>query len=106
MHSDDTYKLTIVTHRDQKVFLISVMNSRNSVAYVQRQENTLLRQFRDFVKVYIDDIIVKSKSFNEHIFHLRQIFQLFVNKNIELNSLKVFFKLFENHIVETKNERA
>ena len=90
IHSDDTYKLTIVTHRDQEIFLVSVMSCRNSIAYVQRQMNTLLRQFQSFAKIYIDDIMIRSKSLNEHIFHLRQIFLLFVKKNIDLNSIKIF----------------
>ena len=90
MHFDDTYKLTMMTHRGQKIFLISVMSCRNSIAYVQRQMNTLLRQFQSFAKIYIDDIVIRSKSLNEHIFHLRQVFFLFVKKNIDLNSIKVF----------------
>ena len=90
MHSDDTYKLTVMTHKDQETFLVPIMNCRNSVAYVQRQMNTLLRQFRDFAKAYIDDIVVRSKSLTEHINHLRQLFRLFVCKNIELNLVKIF----------------
>ena len=90
MHFDDTYKLTMMTHKNQKIFLISVMSCRNSIAYVQRQMNTLLRQFQSFAKIYIDDIVIKSKFLNEHIFHLRQVFFLFVKKNIDLNSIKIF----------------
>ena len=102
MHFDDTYKLTIVTHKDQEIFLISVMSCRNSVAYVQRQMNTLLRQFRDFVNVYIDDIVVKSKSLTEHIDHLRQLFRLFVCKNIDLNLVKIFLDYSKVTLLEQR----
>lgn len=89
MHPDDTYKLTVVTHRGQETFLVPVMGCRNSVAYVQRQMDTLLRRL-EFARAYIDDIVVRSKSLQEHLSHLRQLFNLFVNKNIGLNPVKVF----------------
>ena len=89
MHSANTYKLTVVTHRDQETFLVSIMNCRNSVTYVQRRMNILLRQLQ-FAKAYIDDIVIRSKFLTEHINHLRQLFRLFVIKNIDLNFVKVF----------------
>ena len=95
MHSSDIYKLTVVTHRGQKIFLISVMNCRNSVVYVQRQMNVLLRRLQKFVKTYINDIVIKFKSLREHIYHLRQLFNLFVNKNINLNFIKIFLDYLE-----------
>ena len=90
MHSNDTYKLTVMIHKDQETFLISVMNCRNSVTYVQRQMNILLRQLKHFAKIYIDDIIVRFRSLAKHIDYLRQLFILFVRKNIELNLIKIF----------------
>ena len=95
MHSSDIYKLTVMTHRKQKIFLISIMSCRNSVVYVQRQMNVLLRRLQEFVKIYIDEIVVKFKSLHERIYHLRQLFNLFVNKNINLNSIKIFLDYFE-----------
>ena len=81
---------------------MSVMSCRNSVAYVQRQMNTLLRQFRDFAKVYIDDIVVRSKSLTEHISHLRQSFRLFVRKNIDLNLVKIFLSYSKVTLLEQR----
>jgi hypothetical protein len=90
IHSNDVYKQTIVTHREQKTFLIHIMNNRNSIAYVQRQMNILLNDLRKFVKVYINDIICRSKSFAEHLKHLRVLFRIFRRKEIIINSLKIF----------------
>ena len=89
-HPDDVYKQTIVTHRGQETFLVPVMRNRNSIPYVQRQMNDILRAFRQFVKVYIDDVIVKSNSLKEHLTHLRIVFNLFVKFNIIIKSTKVF----------------
>lgn len=38
----------------------------------------------------IDDIIVRLSSFDEHIYHLRQNFQLFVDYNISIKPSKTF----------------
>ena len=102
MHSNDTYKLTVMTHRNQETFLVSIMSCRNSVAYVQRQMNILLRQLRHFAKTYIDDIVVRFRSFAKHIDHLRQLFTLFVKKNIGLNPIKVFLDYSEITLLEQR----
>jgi hypothetical protein len=92
IHSNDVYKQTIVTHREQKTFLISIMKNRNFVTYVQRQMNILLNELRKFVKTYIDDIICRSKTFREHLKHLRILFRIFLRKDITINSLKTFLR--------------
>jgi hypothetical protein len=90
VHSNDVYKQTMMTHREQKIFLILIMRNRNSIAYVQRQMNILLNDLRKFVKAYIDDIICKSKTFREHLKRLRILFRIFLRKKIIINSLKTF----------------
>jgi len=42
----------------------------------------------DFVRVYIDDIIIFSKSFEEHLVHLREVFTILLRKKILLNPEK------------------
>lgn len=36
--------------------------------------NHVLRDCKDFAEVYIDDVVVYSKSWSEHIQHLRKVF--------------------------------
>jgi hypothetical protein len=92
IHSNDAYKQTVVTHREQRIFLIFIMNNRNFVTYVQRQMNILLNEFRKFVKIYIDDIICKSKTFQKHLNHLKILFRIFLKKEIIINSFKTFLE--------------
>ncbi len=92
VHSKDVYKQTIMIHREQKIFLIFIMNNRNSIAYVQRQMNILLNDLRKFVRAYIDNIICRSKTFQEHLNHLRILFRIFLKKEIIINSLKTFLE--------------
>lgn len=91
-HSKDIYKQIVITHKEQETFLVSVIKNRNSMSYVQRQMNTILRDFRTFVKVYIDDVVIKSRFLKDHLKHLRIIFQLFVKLNIVIKSIKIFLK--------------
>ena len=53
------------------------MNFCNNSAYVQRQTNRLLRDYCDFTKTYVVNIIIFNKTLNEHIKHLIKIFNLF-----------------------------
>ena len=89
-HSNDAYKQTIVTFRDQEIFLVSIMSNRNSVLYVQRQMNQILRHVRHFAKTFINDIVIKSRSFSDHIIHFRSIFKIFSRLNISIKLIKVF----------------
>ena len=43
------------------------------------------------VEVYIDDIVVKSKTWIEHIQHLEKVFRLMRAYNIKLNPSKCAF---------------
>ena len=90
IYFDDVYKQIIVTHKEQEIFFVSIMKNKNSILYVQRQMNDILRIFRQFVKVYIDDVIIRSNSLKEHLTHLRIVFNLFVKFNIAIKSIKVF----------------
>ena len=47
----------------------------NSVPCVQRQMDIQLKESTEFCKVYIDDIVVASVSFEEHLLHSEAPFQ-------------------------------
>ena len=63
----DRYKQTVVTHRGQETFNVPLMGYCNSPAYVQRQTDKLLREFKEFAKGYVDDIVIFSKTLQEHL---------------------------------------
>ena len=65
------------------------MGFKNSPAYVQRQIDILLRKY-PWAKAYIDDVIVASKTLEEHVQHLRLLFQLFSSVGISINPTKAF----------------
>ena len=84
------HKFTIVTHREQKKFNVIFMNYKNSFSYVQRQTNKLLRSYKQFVKTYVNDIIIHFKILQKHLNHLRTFFQMFKIKRISLIVTKFF----------------
>jgi hypothetical protein len=91
---DDRHKLTIISHRDQKQFNVCVMSYKNSSSYVQRQTNLMLKDLRDFVRAYMNDIVIFFKTLNDHLFHLRQVFERLWHYNVVLNSKKAFLNYF------------
>ena len=57
----------------------------------------------DFVVVYLDDLNVFSRNFNEHLKHLREVFERLRNAGLKLKAKKCqFFKkelAFLGHVV-------
>ena len=68
------------------------MKFKNSFAYVQKQIDFMLKNFRDFVKIYINDIVFFSTFLNQHIEHLNKNFQRFFKYNVILSLKKFFFE--------------
>ena len=82
----------MITHRDQKQFNVEIMKFKNTSSYVQREIDNIFREFKEFCRVYIDDIIIFSKTLNEHIEHFHKIFELFDRLHISLSSTKSFLE--------------
>ena len=103
VHSNDRHRLTVVTHKEQKTFNVVVMRYRNSLVYVQKQIDRILRFCRHFARAYIDDIVIFFKFMNEHISHLKYIFKFMLENNISINFVKTFLNfsfvtLLEQHV--------
>ena len=54
----------------------------------------MLRPFKDFIKVFIDNIIIFSRILIEYLSYLRQIFELFRNRRVSLLLIKLFINYF------------
>lgn len=90
VHRSDRHKLTVVTHRGQESFNVAVMGYKNSPAYVQRQIDRVLRAYRKFARAYIDDIVIFSRTLEEHCQHLRAVFGVLKENNISIKPSKAF----------------
>ena len=68
------------------------MKFKNFFAYVQKQIDFMLKNFREFVKTYIDDIVFFSIFLDQHIEHFDKGFQRFFKYDVILSSKKSFFE--------------
>ena len=64
----------------------------NAPATFQRAMDNILRKIKEkFVLVYLDDIIIFSKSYDEHLQHLQQVFDLLKEAQLKINPEKCHF---------------
>ncbi|KAK3485052.1 uncharacterized protein B0T23DRAFT_327432, partial [Neurospora hispaniola] len=53
--------------------------------------NILLREYKDYFKIYINNIVITSDLVKDYIKYLNTIFILFILKNIVLSLKKFYF---------------
>ena len=102
IYFNDRHKLTVVNHKKQKNFNVTVMNYKNSSTYVQRQIDRLLREYRHFVKTYVNDIVVFFRTKIEHETHLRKVFSMLDKNNISIKSIKIFLSYSSISLLDQK----
>jgi hypothetical protein len=70
---------------------ITIIKYKDSPLYVQRMIDIILRSYRQFIRYYVDDIVIFSKIFKEYIEYLDTIFELFNRIEITFKNLKIYF---------------
>ena len=68
------------------------MSYKESSLYSQQMTNKILQSYRDFAQLYIDDLIIFSKTLKNHKKHLSIIFSLFDKFEISLNKIKIYLE--------------
>ena len=84
------HKLSVVSHRGLEQYNVALMEYKNSPAYVQRKMDNLLRDLRSFVRTFIDNIVIFSKTFKDHLVHLDKVFSRLEDLHITLKSSKSY----------------
>ena len=86
MHPESREKTAFVTHNGLYEFNVMPFGLTNSGASFQRRMGHILRglEYR-FALIYIDDIVIFSKSFEEHLTHLEEVFRRLRDANAKLN---------------------
>ena len=100
----DVPKTAFNTRYGKYEFLVMPFGLTNAPATFQTLINNVLRPFLDkFVVVYLDDITVYSNSYEEHLKHLRQVFEVLAQHKLYANPAKCVFNKpevkFCGHIV-------
>ena len=90
MDSLSQEKTAFATHRGLYEFRVMPFGVKNAPAVFQRLMQNVLSNFnvdtdKEFVDVYLDDIIIFSGTLSEHMNHLRKVLQCFKKANLKLN---------------------
>ena len=87
MAEEDICKTAVAAPFGLFDFLVLPLGLRNATQTFQRFLDNLLRHL-PFCRWYIDDIIVFSKDYEEHLVHLRQLFQVLRSAGLCINISK------------------
>ncbi|GBG91020.1 hypothetical protein CBR_g51679 [Chara braunii] len=89
VHPDDQYKTAFRTRYGHYQFIVMPFGLTNAPVTFQRCINDLFRPWLDrFVVVYLDDILVFSRTLQEHQGHLRQVLEKLREANFKINAKK------------------
>ncbi|GBG91629.1 hypothetical protein CBR_g52663 [Chara braunii] len=89
VHPDDQYKTAFRTRYGHYEFIVMPFGLTNAPTTFQRCMNDLFRPWLDkFVVVYLDDILVFSRTLEEHRGHLRQVLEKLREVNFKINAKK------------------
>ncbi|XP_067145203.1 uncharacterized protein [Centruroides vittatus] len=101
---DECKHLTaFVTHRGQYEWEVMPFGLRNAAATFQRLMDLVLAPFNDFAVAYIDDVAIYSRSWEEHLTHLKAVLRALRDAGLTVNANKCQFArprlLYLGHIV-------
>lgn len=104
MDIKDREKTAFITHQGLYEFNVMPFGLCNAPSTFQRLMNQVLRKFLGkFAAVYLDDIIIYSATFEQHLDHLHQVFNVLRQACLKIKLRKCFFCFpnitFLGHIV-------
>jgi hypothetical protein len=97
MAPQDEFKTAFKTHHGHFQFRVMPFGLINAPATFQCLMNSIFAPFmRKFVLVFIDDILIYSKTLEDHAHHLKQVFQVLQQHNLYIKFKKCDFA--QSHI--------
>ncbi|CAF1518533.1 unnamed protein product [Adineta ricciae] len=86
--SVDCAKTAFVVSQGHYEYLVLSMGPQNAPAAFQKMMSQIMKPCRDFSIVYLDDIVLFSKTFDEHLHHLQLVFDVLSKAKLVLNVVK------------------
>jgi len=92
MHPKDKEKMSFMTFDANYYYEVMTFGLKNARATYQRLMDKIFQGFIDrCVEAYVDDIVVKSDSFDQHVEDLQEVFKALRGANMKLNPKKCTF---------------
>ncbi|CAC5404284.1 Transposon Ty3-G Gag-Pol polyprotein,Transposon Ty3-I Gag-Pol polyprotein,Retrovirus-related Pol polyprotein from transposon 297 [Mytilus coruscus] len=91
MEDETRHKSAFFTRNGVYEFLRMPFGLKNAISFQQLMSNVLRGHNWQFVLVYVDDILVFSRSFEEHLSHLEQVFTRLRDANLTMKQSKCVF---------------
>ena len=96
MHPDSCEKTALITHQGLYEFRVMPFGLRNAPAVFQRLMQCVLAGLNpaegpDFVSVYLDDVIVFSRTLEDHLHHLSLVIDRLAKAGLKLKPSKCHF---------------
>lgn len=88
MHENSIEWTTFTCPLGHFEWLVMPFGVNNAPSIFQRKMDSIFTKYRNFYSIYIDDILVHSKSKSEHISHLKIILNEFMNNGLVISSKK------------------
>jgi hypothetical protein len=90
LHPESRPFTAVVTHRGHEFFNVALLGYKGSPAHQQKFVDDFLEEFREWASSYIDDIVVGSRTFKEHLDHLGRLFAKMELAKLALNPKKCY----------------
>ena len=91
VRAKDIHKTAFTTHMGSYEWCVLPMGLTNAPATFQRLMQSILGPFATFARVYLDDIIIYSKTLSEHERHLQQVLGTLRTHELKLHPHKCVF---------------
>jgi hypothetical protein len=95
MHPVNEEKMSFITEKGTYCYRAMPFSLKNAGATYQRMVDKVFKhQLGRIIEGYMDDMLVKSMTFEQHIRDLREVFEVLESHNMKLNPFKCVFAIW------------